>query len=78
MDSSTISDIDLAVCAADFGQDCDPNGHTSNDLCLLFALPLMLSKAQVSRAPGSCARDEGGPLAAGLQDLAAKRLALRW
>ena len=29
-------------------------------------------------APGSCARDEGGPLVAGLQDLAAKRLALRW
>lgn len=29
-------------------------------------------------APGSCTRDEGGPLAAGLQDLAAKRLALRW
>jgi hypothetical protein len=29
-------------------------------------------------APGGCARDEGGPLVAGLQDLAAKRLALRW
>jgi len=35
-------------------------------------------KFNAEGAPGSCARDEGGPLVAGFQDLAAKHLALRW
>ena len=30
------------------------------------------------RVPGSCVRDEGRPLAAGLQDQAANRLKLLW
>jgi hypothetical protein len=42
-------------------------------------LSLMVASRSIwESAPGSCTRDEGGPLVAGLQDLAAKRLALRW
>ena len=46
---------------------------------IVESLPAVVaSKSIWESAPGSCARDEGGPLVAGLQDLAAKRLALRW
>jgi hypothetical protein len=66
------------VCAFAVGPHWLPKFPGVKKLAKLLTVSTLRRKARGSGTPGSCARDEGGPLATELQDLVAKHLALRW